>query len=82
MNIVCLTQDVLICGVLYLKILWELWPPEMFFSGQSIGGYVARAVESAENCTECGECEKKCPYQLPIREMIAENMAFYEGVGP
>jgi predicted aldo/keto reductase-like oxidoreductase len=39
---------------------------------------VAGAVQSAENCIQCGECEIKCPYQLPIQEMITENIAFYE----
>ena len=33
-------------------------------------------MESARNCVQCGEC----PYQLPIREMIVENLAFYERV--
>ena len=27
----------------------------------------------AEGCTKCGECEPKCPYELPIREML-ENV--------
>lgn len=69
-------QGVHICGVLYLQILWELWPPDWFFSWQ----YVKNAVESAENCIQCGECEEKCPYNLSIREMIVENINFYEGV--
>jgi hypothetical protein len=29
---------------------------------------------------QCGECETRCPYQLPIRERIVENVAFYERV--
>lgn len=37
----------------------------------------AQAVEKAEACTECGECEEKCPYKLPIREMIGEHVALY-----
>jgi predicted aldo/keto reductase-like oxidoreductase len=69
-------QGVHIHGVMYLPILWELWPPDWFFSW----GYVKNAVESARNCLQCGECEEKCPYQLPIREMIVENLAFYECV--
>jgi predicted aldo/keto reductase-like oxidoreductase len=41
---------------------------------------MGRVIDGARNCVQCGECEAKCPYQLPIREMIAENIAFYEGV--
>ncbi|SFR13924.1 aldo/keto reductase [Desulfoscipio geothermicus] len=26
----------------------------------------------ADACIECGECEEKCPYNLPIRRMLAE----------
>ena len=27
---------------------------------------------TAEDCTECGECEEKCPYHIPIMERIRE----------
>ncbi|HBX24407.1 MAG TPA: aldo/keto reductase [Desulfotomaculum sp.] len=27
---------------------------------------------TAQECVECGECEEKCPYNLPIRAMLAE----------
>lgn len=67
-------QEVFICGVVYLPILWELWPPDWFFNWD----YVKHSVESAKNCIKCGECEKKCPYQLPIRDMIEESLTFYE----
>ena len=69
-------QGVFIPGVLYLRLLWEGWPPEWFFSWS----YVKRSVESAKNCDQCGECEEKCPYHLPIREMIVENIKFYESL--
>jgi hypothetical protein len=26
----------------------------------------------ANSCTECGECEKKCPYNLPVIKMLNE----------
>ncbi|MHA1710601.1 MAG: 4Fe-4S dicluster domain-containing protein [Candidatus Freyarchaeota archaeon] len=26
----------------------------------------------ANNCTECGECEPRCPYGLPIVRLIQE----------
>jgi predicted aldo/keto reductase-like oxidoreductase len=38
------------------------------------------AAESAKNCIQCGECEGKCPFHLPIRGMIVENLAFHERV--
>lgn len=55
--------------------------PTMFL----LDGYCARyglrdwAVEryspikvKASDCLECGRCEDKCPYQLPIREMLKD----------
>jgi predicted aldo/keto reductase-like oxidoreductase len=46
--------------------------------GDGFFSRLTKAVESAKNCIQCGECEEKCPYQLPIREMIVENVKFYE----
>jgi len=40
-------------------------------------GWRAEAVETAKSCIKCGECEEKCPYGLPIREMIEEGIAFW-----
>ena len=38
-----------------------------------------QAVSSAEQCVECGECMERCPYELPIPEMLKENVeAFRE----
>jgi len=35
-------------------------------------------VEKARNCSGCGECLTRCPYQLPIPELIKENLAWYD----
>ena len=32
----------------------------------------------ASNCTECGECEEKCPQKTPIREMLKEVVNLFE----
>jgi uncharacterized protein len=40
--------------------------------------FSAKAMESVRNCIECGECSEKCPYDLPIPEMIREHLAMYE----
>ena len=69
-------QGVHIPATMYLPILWEGWPPDWYFSWD----YVKRAVESAQKCIQCGECEEQCPYHLPIREVIAENLAFHKRV--
>jgi hypothetical protein len=29
--------------------------------------------KTVEDCTECGECEEKCPYELPVREILREK---------
>ena len=47
--------------------------PEMLFSGQ-----MAEGMEKAANCTRCGECEPKCPYELPIGDMVEEFANRYQ----
>ncbi|MEI8191027.1 MAG: aldo/keto reductase, partial [candidate division NC10 bacterium] len=70
-------QKVRISTVVILQSFWKRFPPQRFFTG-----FVADAVAGARRCAECGECEGRCPYHLPIREMLTENLAFYDSVAP
>ena len=68
-------QEVFIPTVMVAPILWKLWPRKLFLSG-----WIAEEMESGRNCNQCGECEEKCPYDLPIQQMIVENLEFYDSV--
>jgi len=41
-------------------------------------GFARKAMETVPLCEECGECEDKCPYGLPITRMIRENYDLFE----
>ena len=41
-------------------------------------GWPKEAIEKARNCSECGECLDRCPYQLPIPDLIKENLAWVD----
>jgi len=58
--------------IMIAPVMWNLWPLESLSSN-----WYNEAIESGTRCVQCGECEAKCPYQLPIREMIKENMIFH-----
>ncbi len=40
--------------------------------------FLKSALEKAENCSECGECMSRCPYELPIPDLIKENLQWAE----
>jgi predicted aldo/keto reductase-like oxidoreductase len=69
-------NGVIILPLTYIPSLWKVWNQERFL----YWNFVTDAIESWKNCIQCGECEEKCPYHLPIREMIKENIDFYEKV--
>lgn len=46
----------------YTRYGLETWARERYLGLQA----------KADSCVECGECEKKCPYNLPIRHMLAD----------
>ncbi len=66
------TSDIPISMVMTSDSFAKRMSPERFFSGM-----VSSAMEKAVNCTECGECEARCPYNLPIMDMIVEQREWF-----
>ncbi len=42
--------------------------------------WVKGVAEKARDCTECGDCLPRCPYQLPIPELIKKNLEWYDSL--
>jgi len=40
--------------------------------------WMTEAIEKGRKCTGCGECLARCPYGLPIPDLIKENMSLYD----
>jgi predicted aldo/keto reductase-like oxidoreductase len=40
--------------------------------------WLEKPMENVMKCIECGECEDKCPYNLPIIDMLKENLALFK----
>ena len=46
---------------------------------QMLTGRLAEAMDDkARECQQRGVCEERCPYHLPVRELIKENRAHYD----
>ena len=42
--------------------------------------WIKGEAEKGRNCTECGDCLPRCPYQLPIPELIKKNLEWYDSL--
>ena len=67
------SEGIRISAVMTSDTIARRLPPERVFSGPFAG-----ALEEARNCIECGECEERCPYHLPIREIIKKRIAQFD----
>ncbi len=67
------TAEIPISTIMVSSSFFKRLPTERFFSGM-----LDNAMEKAADCTDCGECEERCPYKLPIREIMAERVAWYQ----
>jgi predicted aldo/keto reductase-like oxidoreductase len=68
-------EGVRISFILNIHSVWKRLPIERL--GES---WILEPMATAENCVECGECEMKCPYHLPIHEMLVEGLEFYRSI--
>jgi len=66
-------EGIPISGAIAISNPEKRMPPERLFHGW-IDQVLARAAE----CVECGECEERCPYHLPIMRMMAQEVEWYQ----
>ena len=64
-------QGIRISTLMTMKSFLKRFPPERFFA------MMDEVIAKAEGCEDCGDCESRCPYELPIRAIMHENMAQY-----
>jgi predicted aldo/keto reductase-like oxidoreductase len=67
------SESIAISTVMMYPSLMRRLPPEHLFSG-----FWRQIVEKTSSCSECGECEERCPYHLPIRDLLAEYVKQYQ----
>ena len=72
-------QDVQIPSVLIYQAIVKRFSNEVAVATP----FVEKAMQSAQDCIGCGQCEEKCPYKLSIVDLISNNLALYrEGLRP
>ena len=67
-------QEVPISQLMTFPSFVKRLPPDWYLSSL----WIPQLMEKANDCTECGECEPRCPYGLPIREMIKESYNLFQ----
>ncbi len=65
-------QGVQIPSVLIFQAVAKRLSPE------GVSAWLGKAMQSVAECIECGECEEKCPYNLPIVDLLKENLALFK----
>lgn len=60
-------QQIMISAIMYTKVAITRFDPKRIFEGEW-----NTFMEKVPGCVDCGACEERCPYNLPIRKRIKE----------
>jgi predicted aldo/keto reductase-like oxidoreductase len=60
-----------------IPVVLGMWSYVKRLRQEVIIAMVDANMKKVEDCIECGECVEKCPYALPIPELIQESLALY-----
>lgn len=64
---------------IYIQHLMGLrWIVKRFGPNVETLDWFRRLIERGRQCTGCGECLRRCPYELPIPEQIRYNLEWYD----
>jgi predicted aldo/keto reductase-like oxidoreductase len=63
-----------ISSIMNLPALMKRYPPERLYGRDAH----RLGVDNARDCSECNDCENRCPYHLPIRDLLREIVAAYD----
>ena len=67
------TAEIPISDVMSFPNLAKRLPGVRLYTGKFAESFI-----KADECTDCGECEERCPYNLPIRDMIKEHVNLHQ----
>lgn len=67
------SEEIPIQAILGLRSLMKRMGEDLVRNGRFSEG-----IAKARNCTECGECMTRCPYELPIPDLIRENLRWFD----
>lgn len=67
------TMEIPISTVMTSPSFAKRLPEERFYTDM-----IAKAMETAAKCSDCGKCEERCPYKLQIRQTLKERVIWFD----
>jgi predicted aldo/keto reductase-like oxidoreductase len=71
----CAKKKIEIPTINFIEVFYKQFPEEEFWNMD-----LDKKVDAARQCTECGKCSEKCPFELDVPQIIRHNIAFYDSL--
>lgn len=65
-------QGIKMSSIAFMRGQTKRFPSEWVFGDRAAG-----MMAKAKDCIDCGDCEPRCPYHLPIRVILKEEWEWY-----